>query len=281
MHRADKTIVAVFQWPAGATITGKANAIANITGMDVHQARLMVKRDSVPQTFSIADHAAAIKGTRKLTRSGVDVIAVPATELAAHACRHLAKRFIAGHDESGQTWLAEQWGDSPRVIRAADLVVLVRARIRLDAGTDFTVNSAAMNVGVSPIGGGIRVNPPNSAEPLVTTSKKTRMAEILDIHLADQPPIRVHGDKFSFDVLGQGKGITDSENMDLLATHFAKAAPQVAVDVSFKGFKPSPDGVRAFHLAAGKRGDPRVQVPVEFEFYSAWMAVRNLRQLGS
>ena len=277
MHRADKTILAVFQWPAGATDLGKANAICNITGMDEHQARLMVKKDSVPQTFSVADPEAAAKGAGKLARSGVDVIAVSAIELGSHACRHLAKRFVAGHDESGATWLADLWGATPRVIRAADLVVLVRARIRLDAGTEFNVNSSAMNVGISPIGGGIRVNPPNSTEPMVTTSKKTRMAEILDIHLVDQPPIRVHGDKFSFDVLGTGKGITDAENMDLLATHFATLAPHAAVDVSFKGFKPAADGVRAFHVAAGRRGDPRVQVPVEFEFYSAWMAVRHLR----
>ena len=277
MSGPDKSILAVFAWPNGVTDEAKGRAIAAVTGKDPHQSALFVRRSGFPQVFGAMDPADADAAQAKLAQAGVDAMSVPARDLGAHTCRDLVKRFIEGHDDSGVTWLAELWMGAPRVVRAADLVVVVRGRFSLDAGTDFDVNHQALDVSVSASG---RINVAPSTEPMVSTSKRKRIADVLDLHFVGAPPLRVHADKMSFDVLADGRGITDNENMDLLAVHFAEVAPHAAVDVDFKSFRPPSDAVRSFHLAAGKRGDPRVTTPVEFELYSAWAAVRQLSLLG-
>jgi hypothetical protein len=269
-----KALVGIFAWPPGVSDDAKANAIVATLGVDRYEAALMVKR-GFPQIVGALPEAEAGAVTARLQRAQIDATMAGPEDLAAHARPDLARRLHAGQDDDGPTYLAELWSGVTRIVRLADFVLIVRARLKATTVTE--TRRASIGRMSVPIGG--MHMPAAPSEPRTTKTTKVSVSEIMDLHFEGDRPLRLHGDKFSFDVLEQ-RGITDAENMDLLGVRLAEEAPQCSVDIDYGSFRLSQEVVRAFDQAVGRRGDPRVSVPAEFDLYSAWMAVRRRDQLG-
>jgi hypothetical protein len=269
-----KALVGIFAWPPGVSDDAKANAIVATLGVDRYEAALMVKR-GFPQIVGALPEAEAGAVTARLQRAQIDATMAGPEDLAAHARPDLARRLHAGQDDDGPTYLAELWSGVTRIVRLADFVLIVRARLKATTVTE--TRRASIGRMSVPIGG--MHMPAAPSEPRTTKTTKVSVSEIMDLHFEGDRPLRLHGDKFSFDVLDQ-RGITDAENMDLLALRLAEEAPACSVDIDYSSFRPSKEVVRMFDQATGRRGDPRVSVPAEFDLYSAWTAVRQFALRG-
>ena len=117
---------------------------------------------------------------------------------------------------------------------------------------------------------------------IVAQSRTTRVSvtEIMDLYLRDGSRIRINGDKFGFDVLGEGKGYTDRQNMDKLAVMLSERAPRAIVDLNFREFRCPPDILTSYFRSAEGRVRLTVEAPA-FDFYSVWAALMYRKMMPS
>ena len=91
----------------------------------------------------------------------------------------------------------------------------------------------------------------------------------------------MNSDRVSFDVLGDARAFTASENTDKLAVRLGSEAPQAQVDTGFAKFKPPGDLVRdAVQVVNADTTTTQRDEGSLFDFYSAWTYAMNRGMAG-
>ncbi len=187
--------------------------------------------------------------------------------------------------------LLESWREGTQIIQPQDIDVIINAKIKDqikkpalndESTTHFLskpiVNQALTGMAEEWYSARVEQRPAEilrefdyvpKAAPAQRTSPKCVCK--LDLHTtsgSDHTVFHVNADKFSFDILGQEKGLADSVNIDKLTELFAALATNAAIDPFFEFFKPPPDH---HQLRIPKRGINNDH-PV-FAFYSRWAAL--------
>ena len=270
----DKAYVSIIEWSGLLDEPARIALLTRVLGMDGYHARQAVRR-GVPQVILRTDVDKAEAALDAFHAVGVLAFAPTQSQLDERADFHAAKRLIAG---SGATYLAEAWRGEPRTFDAARTFLLVRASLRstekksiVDQGSAFAAAATATS-GMPPIGH-------TDFEGDIASSiarSRTTLTEIIDLHQADGTRIRLNGDKFSFDVLGDARGYTDRDNMDKLAVRLSEQASRAIVDLDFRQFRCPPGILRTYYQSALGRVRRTVEAPA-FDFYSVWVALMYRR----
>ncbi len=270
----DGAYVSVIAWPELMTTEDRIKLVERAVGLGPFLAEQAVRR-RVP---SIICRMAIPEATRALTvlqRAGAVVFGPKQSAFQKRANVHAAKRLISG---SGTSYFAEAWRGEPLAFDAVDIAVLVRASLRATETKSLEQGgSGFMSLAVNPYGSNVGVVAADLAGDFETISSarptRLNLTKIVDLHLVDGTRIRLNGDKFSFDVLGDKRGYTDKQNMDKLAVLLSEQAPNAVVDLNFRSFRVPPD----LHAAINRtHGSGRVRQTVEapgFDFYSVWAAL--------
>lgn len=266
--------VSVIAWPELMTAEDRIKLVERAVGLGPFLAEQAVRR-RVP---SIICRMAIPEATRALTvlqRAGAVVFGPKQSAFKKRANVHAAKRLISG---SGTSYLAQAWRGEPRAFDAVDIAVLVRASLRATETKSLEQGgSGLMSLAVNPYGTGAGAVAADLAGDLemLSSARQTRLTltEIIDLHLVDGTRIRLNGDKFSFDVLGDKRGYTDKQNMDKLAVLLSEQAPHAAVDLNFRSFRVPPDLFSSLNKTHGSGRIRRKAEAPGFDFYSVWLAL--------
>jgi len=275
----DAAYVSVIAWPDLMPGQDRIALVERAVGMDRFLAEQAVRR-SVPGILRRMDLPDAKRALATLREAGAVAFGPKQSAFENRADFHAAKRLISG---SGTSFLAEAWRGEPVVFDAADITVLVRASLRTTKAGPIERESP----GVAPIvlnpythnAGRVASDLADEVEQAAARQTRLNLTEIIDLHLADGSRIRLNGDKFGFDVLGDKRGYTDKQNMDRLAVLLSEKAPRAVVDLDFRTFR-VPADIQA-QLSTAHRGPARIRTESQaFEFYSVWAALMY-HHLGS
>ena len=270
----DKAYVSIIEWSGLLDEAARITLLTRVLGMDGYHARQAVRR-GVPQVVLRTDVDKAEAALDSFHAVGVLAFAPTQSQLDERADFHAAKPLTAG---SAATYLAEAWRAEPRTFDAARTFLLVRASLRstekksiVDQGSAIAAAALATS-GMPPIGHTDFEGDIDAAQ----SRSRTTLTEIIDLHQADGTRIRLNGDKFSFDVLGDARGYTDRDNMDKLAVRLSEQASRAIVDLDFRQFRCPPSILRTYYQSALGRVRRTVEAPA-FDFYSVWVALMYRR----
>ncbi len=261
MIPTDPVYITIVRWPEGYTLAEQVAAVAESTGLDPHGARQRVAK-GVPAVVqrTDADTASAMMAALKARR--VMALAVPERTLQAVAKPILLKRLVPAIGAPEPMFLAEPWRDAACGVRAADVFLLIRAKIRAVIRGDTQTDTYTAPV-ASPFGG-----------MMVTQVSETyrydrdQRTEVIDMYMRDGTAYRIMGSKFNFDGLGDERGYSDNENADKLACMIAESAPGCFIDTEFSSFG-CPSAYYRHWRSSSKAKEIRSEEGA-FEFYSPW-----------
>lgn len=255
--------------------------LVDAVGLPPADARRAVRRGT-PQVTSMLDLAVAPAVLSALRRAGVTAAFVGGDLLESLPPPLRAKRLRPALGAPEPMYAVEPWRGEGDVLLASRIALLVRATLRtVESRNEHAPSSwrsaAASRYMVGGVGGAA-LSRAMEADGAGESARSTRVrtTEILDVHLADGRCIRVDGDKFSFDVLGEARGVSDRENMDRLAARLRGDAPHAAFDADFSRFACPAQFLDERTWGGARLSGRRSSEHRAFDFYSAWLA--GLRQ---
>ncbi len=266
MSTGEQAYVSLLEWPQGLTLEDRIAAISASTGLDRYNARLRAQREA-PVVLARLAAGAAAEAAEELRKIGAFVFVATESQIRSCAAAHRAKALRPALGAPEPTYLVELWRDEPVVLKASELFLIVRGRLRRSERTEGRVD-----VQYEPLSGGTT---------LEIGSPGTRLAvsDLIDLWDRSGRRIRINGDKFNFDVLGAERGYSDNENADRLALRLASQAPRAMVDTSFAAFHCPPDILRAV-WQTGMNGQRRRSDAPAFDFYSVWSWLMHIALAG-
>lgn len=282
MSAAQRAYLTVIEWPEGLTHAERVERLVGASGLDADRAAMAVRQEP-PLIAGLIDRADRRPILAQLERDGITAIAPSRDELRGVPEPLPAKRLIEAMGSGGALYMAEPWRGEGRGVVARDIRLLVRATLR-DSSTTTSHDPSHFSAPPSARGYTGEAEVSGALEgQTARRSLRVRMTEMLDIYMRDGSRVRINGDKFSFDVLGEQRSYTDRRNMDALAVRLAEASPRALIDEGFARFKPPPDiRVDRFRPIGGASVRGVVQHGA-FDFYSPWVAMvyaRLLRRPG-
>ncbi|MEK6700992.1 MAG: hypothetical protein AABZ53_01935, partial [Planctomycetota bacterium] len=199
-------------------------------------------------------------------------IGLSPTEIGAAPEPRKAKRLMEAQGAPKPMYMVEFWREEAQALLCDDVFLLVRAKIdrsqvRVRTGSppgpgDFF--STSLSPGAA---GAFALNLNWTPGTHTTTVKFTH---IIDLYTRSGTRVRIDGDKFNFDVLGDQRGLTELENVDKLALKLAGECKGAMVDTGFGDFRVSPELARGVvHDLVGTTVIKRDEGPA-FELYSVW-----------
>jgi hypothetical protein len=267
--------LSIIDWPQGMTEDDQARALGEAAGLDQRLCTLAVRRGT-PQIVARLEGPAAERAVEHLRAAGATAFATPQDDMRAFKPSRM-KRLIPALGSHPPMYACEMWRGEPVPLKTAEIALLVHATLRSSetrtqgrGGGNYAGAGAGFLIGGLP---GAAVGAALGGGPTPrNTSTTSRLTEMLDIHMRDGSCLRIDADKFSFDVLGQARGVTDRENMAKLLARLSGESPRAIVDRWFPHFYAPPDVVRAHFTSAGSSSTTRRSEAPAFDFYSAWVA---------
>jgi hypothetical protein len=267
--RRDKAYLAVLQWPDAMDEAAQAAAIARAAGLDAYQAGLVARRGT-PQIVARLDAEMAEVGAAQLHEAGATALALRQSVLGRAPEPARLKRLVPAVGAPEPMYTCEIWRGEDTGLRAADLYLIVHARLRsTEARTkaDAQVSSAIVYGGLE---GAAIATAMNGLDSGVSRSSRISVTEMLDLWLKDGSRLRIDGSKFNFDVLGERRSRTQADNMAHLLGRLRAECPRALVDEGFAEFRCPPEFVRSHFIDAGESAVRKTSEAPAFEFYSAW-----------
>lgn len=276
MAREDQTYITIISWPDGYTAANQLEAVVAATGLEPVQAARRVMR-GVPAVIQRVPTSLVDNVTTPLRTRGVGFVTMAERRLRALPKPILLKRLTSADGAPQPMFLAEPWRGDPFGLRAADLFLLLRARLRKTLAREpehdvtYYPYSIFGSRAPTPFPGHIAVE--NIARGVRVTEVISRdlndTIDVIDLCTHNDTRYRIRGDKFNFDVLGNARGHSDFENADKLAYLLAQAAPTCVIDTTFPLFRCPEEFAHDWRTANRKPSETRNDEPA-FEFYSAW-----------
>jgi hypothetical protein len=248
--------VSVFAWPEGWARERRVETLCQ-AGLGPVDAAL---RAGAPAPVVIArlEERAAGNVVRELRDAGLPVFAPTERQLRGMERPILAKRLVPVRAEEKRKYLVEPWRGEQTALRMEDVFLIVRAEVvstRSAAGDPttkvrFDAGSGTMHL-----------------ERVEGPPKRTGPTEMIELHTGDGQRVRIDGNKFNFDILGDRREMNDVVNMGLLGERLTNEASRATVERSFEPFVAPEGAVRTL-----PPGSPLSRTrAAEFEFYSAWL----------
>lgn len=259
--------VSVFAWPVGWTRERMVDALARCVGIEPVDAALRVAKPA-PVAIVRMEERPAGAAVRSLRDLGVRAFAPTLKQLNGLPGAVQAKRLLPARGSAPAMYLVEPWRGESFGLSMSEVSLVIRAAVvsrRSTAGDPTTL------VRFDPLSGTMHL------DRVEGPSQRTSLAEIVELHTSEGQRIRIDGNKFNFDVLGDRRELADSVNAGRLAARLIAEAPRATVDEAFPTFSPPPGAVRALDAGATLA---RSRMP-EFEFYSAWLHILHRLAAGS
>jgi len=258
--------VSIFDWPSGFTREQRVDALARCVGLDPADAELRAPKPAPLAVIRMLERPAGA-AVRSLRDMGIRAFAPTQKQLNGLPSPILAKRLTAARGAGEAMYLIEPWRGQVSGLKLADVFLIIRAAIVSRRSTE---GDPTTRVRFDPHSGTMHL------DRIKTPPRRTSLAEIIELHTGDGTRIRIDGNKFSFDILGDDRALADSQNAEALASRLARQAPRAVIDTGFDAFSPPPGSVRALDPGAPLA---RSRMP-EFEFYSAWLHIMCRSALG-
>lgn len=208
---------------------------------------------------------------RAIVETGADAFAPTMDDIESLGPTLKIKRLAI---EEGPALIAEMWrGGAFEILRPGQVLALVLGGIpdrrvkprpsALSSEPDEIMESVSL-----PVELGMARGMQRAADLFGRVPKWDVEAEVsfkLDLHTRDGRVFQIDGDKFNFDVLGEGRAQSDRLNSRALADLLAHLCTGAVLDDYFRDFKP-PMGAQRLRLPmmSMNNDDP------EFAFYSRW-----------
>lgn len=275
----DDAILSIVDWPDGFGENHKVQALVKLAGVDAPRAKLLVTR-GLPIMLNMPGQAAGRSETR-LAKYGIDVFAPRVSDVARVPEPLRIKRLAWADGAPAPMYMAEPWRGEPRGLVCSDLFLLVRGMVRQSV-TRTPINrkrlsSMRISGAIGGLAGAAAASMMGDGNTRGASDTHVRIKHVLDLYFHEAQPLRLDGDKFSFDVLGESRGLTDGQNMDALAVMLAEQAPSAIVDTSFHGFHVPPVLLKRVRTQTAGATIRRENMEPLFDFYSAWVFLKFLR----
>lgn len=265
--RPERALVTIVAWPPEWTLDQRLAALAAGLGMDPTDGRRLAPCPA-PLLVGACTLEQAREQSRGLRSAGVPAMISTAATLDQLGQRVRAKRLMPALGAPEPMYLVEPWDRrlESAPLRMREVRLIVRGRVRVARG------GRPENGDTEPAGDNWDVITQQEApwlgpdhDAAVGAGGVAQVAatgEIVDLYRDGQPPIRIDGRKFNFDVLGVARGLTDRINADRLALRLTEEARAAQVDVDFEHWR------RGGSPFVPARGDAERA----FDFYSGWKA---------
>lgn len=254
MH-PDRAYFSIEAWPESFDEARRTDAMRTLLTVELFRAKELARR-SVPAmmartTISLGDQAA-----RQFREWGGSAASISGTDIAALQTPLYARTA----SEVGPEFEFALWRGDPLRIDPAKITALVRAHPRVRKGhveADFGVHA------LHQLHGTLGAEAWSQGH---TGRSQVQIGEVLDIHTLGGIHLRLAGERFGFEVLGDRRADTDRENLDLLAAVLIAKAPGRSIDLGFENARFLGEFARDF----GITGDWKSAGG--FAVYSAWRA---------
>jgi hypothetical protein len=275
----DDAILSIVNWPDGFRDNHKVQALVKLAGVDAPRAKLLVTR-GLPILLNMPGQAAG-RAEAKLAKYGVDVFTPRISDVAQVPEPLRVKRLAWAEGAPTPMYMAEPWRGELRGLVCSDLFLLVRGMVRQSV-THAPINRkrlSSLRIGgaLGGLAGAAAAGMMGDGNARGASDTHVRVKHVLDLYFHEAQPLRLDGDKFSFDVLGESRGLTDGQNMDALAVMLAEQAPSAIVDTSFHGFHVPPMLLKSVHSQTAGATIRRENMEPLFDFYSAWSYLKYRR----
>lgn len=293
------TFVSIATWPTGWDVAQRQKALV-AAGMQGPDAAVVAKRAS-PMVVRRLESAAGEKMIQALERQGVHAFGLSNQEWDRAVEATPAKTLRAAIGAPKPMYQVEAW--RPRVFSDVTLVMeqvflIIRATV-MKQETQTTVEPAGGPFGGHSLGfgdpgymlahsaggalGGLAYEAAKDPEDRVAKSSNTRVHgdHVIEMYMMDGSRVRINSAKFNFEVLGDQKGITDRENMDMLMLRLSEEATHAIIDFGFESFRPPHNLTATTTSSWGANTTVKTVDPwPAFEFYSVWRYVMARREAG-
>src|SRR5262245_3768436 len=260
--------VCVASWPERLDETARAGLLTDL-GMPAYEAGESARRKP-PMVLARCNAGTGAAAVARLQKTGVGAAWLSHEEIRSRLDPPQVKTMKPAMGAPEPLYLVEFWRGEPVGMKAADIVLLVRGRVR------------TTKVQVEPrLGAGLgeaRIDPISGLpdfDPTPTRTTTTKYTDLLDIHLRDGTLMRCNSSRLSFEVLRESRGLSDFENTDRLAIMLGDQAPGALIDTAFEHAGFLTVLVPDFRTAGGA-ADNRWSLGA-FSVYSAWLGALHAR----
>ncbi|MFN7020431.1 MAG: hypothetical protein ACK4WH_03780 [Phycisphaerales bacterium] len=246
----------VVDWPGSFGHRQRVESLVAAVGLDPCDAEQRVVKPT-PLVAARMAGAAAHSAADVLHRMGVTAFVLSEEEIDAAAAPVRLKRLEPAVGAARPMCLCEPWRAEPFGLICDDLFLIVRATLRTERAGQPMMESRGMIAG--------------PFEPMsVVKTAESRTTHVMDLWLKDRRRLRIDGEKFNFEGLGDARGHSDLVNCDRLALILARSAPRALIDTAFERFSAPPGVLRTSGRRIGLDGRTFRQDGPLFEFYSVW-----------
>jgi len=285
--------IAVLSWPDALPELDRVEAVVRAVGLDPLLAAQAVRKPPpmVLARLPISESAAAVQA---LVAVGAGPLLVADDDIARLPEAILAKRLVPALGAPSPMYQVEPWRAGPVKAIGLDcsrVVLIIRAKLvskrvgRWEQGPDRGSSMAhEMLSWHGPVTSLLR----DEGDGPSIRKVAVKTAHVIDLWTLNPGPearlgpglighLRIHGDKFSWDVLNHLKAHGDHSNADRLALLLAEQCTRAQVDLGFAPFADaSARTLGRSYRSMGNGAEKTEQGPI-FEFYSAWSMIRVLK----
>jgi hypothetical protein len=264
--------LSIARWPDHLDEADKVRLLCTHVGLDPYAARLIAVRP-VPLVVGRYEHAVCLDSARRLREAGVGAYAPTRADFDTIKSAPRVKALLPALGAPEPMYTVECWDGRTAVLKSRHIVMLVRARLD-SSSVSSTIRSGGGTGGSMAAGmmlGSPLIGMAASGGSSVERTSRHKSSHVLDIYVKNGTRVRIDGDKFNFDVLGDAKSYADLQNMDLLTNRLATEAPAAVIETGFKNFKCPADVMSDAFSAVGDAGVHRRNDAGPFDFFSAWI----------
>ncbi len=267
MPPPDRVYITLLAWPKRLSGAGRAEALVSACGLDAPHAQRLAA-DAGPVLVMALPPTPARAAVKALPAAGIPAVGHPQARFDELLPPFACKRLVAAQGAADALYLAEPARprrDEPRGLRAADIRLIVRAR--LVRQTVESTTSAALEPRLA---GAFDV----PTVERVRTTTESHVSDVIDVYEHSGRAVRIDGDRFNFDVLGTARGLSDGQNAGRLATMLAERAPRAEIDLDFAARRLRGPAARTHRTSgmslSGATLIARRDDHAAFDFYSVW-----------
>ena len=277
--QTEKLFATVRKWPPGLDSAGVV-ALLTKAGIGAYECNQLVKR-TPPFLLGRVTRQFMLDVMPRLEAAGVCVSVLTEDHFDRVPKAVLAKSLLPALGAPKPLYAVEAWRGQATSLLMEEVVLLVRASV-LQQTTRTQIESSPRGIG------GTYAHPMLGLEGAIvaealdpdeadfggvskTTTTSGGAAEVVDMYRLDGTRIRIHAQKFNFEMLGSSRGKTGRDNLDQLMVKLGEEAANAEIDLEFAQFK-APPGLSSTKSVPDISGAnvSRIDQWPSFEFYSLW-----------
>ena len=263
----------ILSWPQEQRAEQVAATLQR-AGYGGYEANQLVKRDA-PFLLGRVQGEWVKECLPQLLNGGVKAVVFAQEQMESVPAPMQAKSLVAAIGAPKAMYAVEAWRGAGTSLVMDEVFLIVRASV----GKTKTTVESAMRSGLGRAG--VLIAPElviahELSKTPATLGSSPRVtvhgaAEVVELYRLDGTRIRVNSEKFSFDVLGSDRSLTDRASVDTLMLKLSEQAQNAEIDLHFGKFRAPADTIKT-HSSVGVAGASVKSTDMwpSFEFYSQW-----------